>query len=168
MSCFRTALISLAYAWHAWAAPVDTIVDPKLNIELQEAPTALDRMSVLPDSSEWVFDFWKHSYYTDSPGGVVNANAATFPATVGNGLTMAWITLGPCAMLPPHYHPRAANIITAIEGVTDVYMILENGGKLISTTLDPGKVTILPQGSTHTMHNTGKPSEMIPVKTDVC
>lgn len=26
-------------------------------------------------------------YYTFAPGGVINANAATFPATVGNGMT---------------------------------------------------------------------------------
>lgn len=71
-------------------------------------------------------------------------------------MTMAMISLGPCAMLPPHYHPRASNYVVAVTGTTDTYFIEENGARLVSTTLTPGKMTIFPQASLHTMVNTGK------------
>lgn len=41
-----------------------------------------------PKDEDWFFDFTKQDKYTFSPGGVVNANAATFPATVGQGMTV--------------------------------------------------------------------------------
>lgn len=43
---------------------------------------------------------------TDVCPGVVNANAATFPALKTVDMTLAYLNLGPCAALPPHYHPR--------------------------------------------------------------
>ena len=70
------------------ALAVDTNVNPDLVQKLKMANTNLDRMKLLPQNSDWFFDFTKSDKYTFSPGGVVNANAATFPATVGNGMTM--------------------------------------------------------------------------------
>lgn len=70
------------------ALAVDTDADPELVSQLRMANTNLDRMKLLPKDSDWFFDFTKQDYYTFSPGGVVNANAATFPATVGHGMTM--------------------------------------------------------------------------------
>ena len=66
------------------------------------------------------------------------------------------LNLGPCAMLPPHYHPRASNYVVAVKGTTRTYMIEENGARVIPQTLTPGKMTIFPQGSMHTMYNMGK------------
>ena len=70
------------------ALAVDNDKDPNLVAQLRMANTNLDRMKLLPDDSDWFFDFTKQDKYTFSPGGVVNANAATFPATVGQGMTM--------------------------------------------------------------------------------
>ncbi|KAI9875146.1 MAG: hypothetical protein M1830_008825 [Pleopsidium flavum] len=83
-------------------------------------------------------------------------SAATFPAAVGNGLTMAIISLGPCSMLAPHYHPRASNYVVAVTGTTVTHFIEENGARLVTNTLTPGKMTIFPQASLHTMVNTGE------------
>ena len=58
-------------------------------------------------------------------------------------------------MLPPHMHPRATNLVVAVEGTTNTYMVEENGARLVKQTLTPGKMTIFPQGSLHTMQNTG-------------
>jgi len=69
---------------------------------------------------------------------------------------MAMISLGPCSMLPPHYHPRAANYVVAVAGTTVTYFIEENGARVVTNTLTPGKMTIFPQASIHTMVNTGK------------
>lgn len=70
------------------ALAIDTDTDPDLVAKLRMANTNLDRMKLLPDDSDWFFDFTKQDKYTFSPGGVVNANSATFVATVGQGMTM--------------------------------------------------------------------------------
>jgi len=134
---------------------VDKTVNPILDGLLKNAPTRLDRGALLPKDSDYLFDFRAQKGYTYSPGSVVNANAATFPAVVGNGMTLAMLNLGPCAMLPPHFHPRATNFVVAIEGSTTTYMIEENGARLVTEVLTPGKMTIFPAGSLHTMQNNG-------------
>lgn len=115
--------------------------------------TELSKQPLL--AGKWVFDFFASPFYTYRPGGVVNANAATFPAAEGEGLTLAWLALGLCAMLPPHYHPRATNFVVAVEGETDTWMLLENGADVVSTTLTKGKMMIFPRESLHSMQNTG-------------
>lgn len=57
----------------------------------------------------------------------------------------------PCAMLPPHHHPRAANYVMVVSGNTTTYMIEENGAQVIQTDLSPAKMTIFPAGSMHSM-----------------
>jgi len=66
------------------------------------------------------------------------------------------LNLGPCSMLPPHYHPRASNYVVAVHGTTRTYMIEENGARVITQTLSPGQMTIFPQASLHTMYNMGE------------
>jgi oxalate decarboxylase/phosphoglucose isomerase-like protein (cupin superfamily) len=132
---------------------VDIPINATLNAALKTAPTELSKLALINDSLE--FDFTKSEKYTYSPGGVVNANAATFPASTGQGLTIAWLALGPCAMLPPHFHPRATNFVVAVEGETTTYMVQENGAKIVTTNLTPGKMTIFPTGSVHSMQNMG-------------
>jgi hypothetical protein len=76
---------------------------------------------------------------------------------------VAMLNLGPCSMLPPHYHPRASNYVVATKGNTTTYMFGENGARLVQETLLPGRATIFPQGSMHMMVNNGK---QIPDKRD--
>jgi len=128
----KTTSLTLAILASVISA-VDITRNPALDLALKNAATRLDRSSLL-----------------------VNANSATFPAVVGNGMTMAMLNLGPCAMLPPHFHPRATNFVVAIEGETKTYMIEENGARIVSETLTPGKMTIFPAASLHTMQNTGE------------
>lgn len=70
------------------ALAVDKDKDPALVAKLRLANTNLDRLKLLPKDEDWLFDFTKQDKYTFSPGGVINANAATFPATVGLGMTL--------------------------------------------------------------------------------
>jgi hypothetical protein len=132
---------------------VDQPVNAKLNADITVAATELQKLALVKDQFE--YDFSKNPYFTYSPGGVANANKATFPAATGLGLTIAWLALGPCAMLPPHLHPRATNFVVAVEGETQTWMIQENGADPVSTVLTPGKLTIFPRGSIHTMQNLG-------------
>ncbi|EMF12727.1 RmlC-like cupin, partial [Sphaerulina musiva SO2202] len=131
--------------------------------KLTTAATQLDRLALLPSNADWTFDFnLQKSTYNWAPGGVTNMNAATFPAAHGNGLTLATVNLGPCAMLPPHYHPRAANWVVAVLGNTTTWMQEENGAHTIVTSLTPGQATIFPAGSMHMMANNAcKPAQLV-------
>lgn len=71
-------------------------------------------------------------------------------------LAVAMVNLGPCCMLPPHFHPRAANWVVSVMGTTTTYMFEENGAHTIKTVLRPGEATIFPRGSIHSMMNEGK------------
>jgi hypothetical protein len=136
---------------------VDKTSQPAVNSALKLAATNLDRHNLLesPDNSAWRFNFNAQPNYTFTPGSVVNANAATFPALTGTGMTVAMLNLGPCAMLPPHAHPRATNLVVAVTGNTTSWMVGENGVKTIQIHLVPGILTIFPRGSLHAMQNNG-------------
>lgn len=73
---------------------VDQAVDAGLNTKLAGATSQLERMAMLDSDEDWIFDFTKQEYYSFAPGGVVNMNAATFPAAVSNGLTRRLHTPG--------------------------------------------------------------------------
>ena len=137
----------------ASVAAVDKPVDADLNAKLKVSATELQKLDLVHD--DLVYDFKAQPYFNYAPGGVANANAATFPAATGHGLTVAWLALGPCAMLPPHFHPRATNFVVAVEGETQTWMVQENGAEVVNATLTPGKMTIFPRGSVHSMQNLG-------------
>lgn len=134
----------------------DPTVNSPLNQRLKLSATNLDRANILSDPSAWIYDF-NVATPIDAfkPGSVKNANAATFPALTGLGLTLAQLNLGPCAMLPPHLHPRAANIVVGVYGNTTTYMYNENGVRTVTAELGAGMVTVFPKGSLHAMQNNG-------------
>ncbi|KAM3414110.1 Spherulin-1B [Cercospora zeina] len=157
----------LALLWLK-ASAIDVTKDPEAVAKLTMAATQLDRLALLPNSADWTFDFTAQQFfYNWAPGGVTNMNAATFPATRGNGMTLAMVNLGPCAMLPPHFHPRAANWVVAVKGNTTTWMQEENGAHTIVTCLTPGKATIFPAGSMHMMaNNECEPAQLVSALND--
>lgn len=71
-----------------YVSAVDVTSDPSLIAKLITANSQLDRLALLPDDAkDWHFDFTSKSNYNFAPGGVVNMNAATFPAAKGNRMT---------------------------------------------------------------------------------
>ena len=69
-------------------AAVDKTRDPAMIAHLATAATQLDRLNLLSSDKDWLFDFTiQQPNYNFAPGGVVNMNAATFPAAKGNGMT---------------------------------------------------------------------------------
>jgi hypothetical protein len=67
---------------------VDVTSNPDLIARLITANSQLDRLALLPDDAkDWRFDFTSQKNYNFAPGGVVNMNAATFPAAKGNRMT---------------------------------------------------------------------------------
>lgn len=130
-------------------------VNPALNAQLKAAASNFDRQALLPSNSDWVYDFSLHPNYNSPTGAVLIADAASFPALTTQGMTISLLKLAGCGMLPPHLHPRAANLVTAITGNTTTYMMGENGVRTVQTELTPMKMTIFPKGSLHTMQNNG-------------
>jgi oxalate decarboxylase/phosphoglucose isomerase-like protein (cupin superfamily) len=130
-------------------------VDPSLNANLKTAATNFDRQALIKENSNWLYDFSTHPNYNSPTGAVITADAATLPALTGLGISISLLRLAGCGMLPPHLHPRATNLVTAITGNTTTWMIGENGVKTMSVNLTPMKMTIFPQGSLHVMQNNG-------------
>ncbi|KAI5364006.1 Putative rmlC-like cupin domain superfamily, rmlC-like jelly roll protein [Septoria linicola] len=155
-------ILLLCLLWLEVAA-IDITRNAEQMAKLKMAATQLDRLALLPNSADWTFDFANEKFsYNWAPGGVTNMNAATFPATKGNGLTLAMVNLGPCAMLPPHFHPRAANWVVSVMGNTTTWMQEENGAHTIVTYLPPGKATIFPAGAMHMMaNNECEPAQLV-------
>ncbi|KAF1833195.1 RmlC-like cupin [Decorospora gaudefroyi] len=150
-----TALLPTLITSASTTTPKSRTVQASLNSALRTAATAFDRAALLPNNEDWYYDFPAHSTYNAPTGAVINADAATFPALTGMGISIALLKLAPCGMLPPHLHPRATNLVTAITGNTTTYMIGENGVGLRQVDLVPLRVTIFPQGSLHMMQNNG-------------
>jgi oxalate decarboxylase/phosphoglucose isomerase-like protein (cupin superfamily) len=148
---FATILPSLISA----ADPQSRTVKPEVNAALKTAATNFDRNAILSQTSAWYYDFDSHQNFDAEQGAVINADAASFPALTGMGISIALLKLAPCGMLPPHYHPRAHNLVTAVSGNTTSWMIGENGVKTHMVDLIPFRVTIFPQGSLHVMQNNG-------------
>lgn len=73
----------------------DKTVMPSPDASLKPAATRIDRLALLSSNSDWHCDFRAQPGYNYSPGFVVNANAATFPAAFGNRMTMAMLNVGP-------------------------------------------------------------------------
>lgn len=73
---------------------VDVTSNPDLISKLITANSQLDRLALLPnDTKDWHFDFTVQENYNFAPGGVVNMNAATFPAAKGNSMTREYFPL---------------------------------------------------------------------------
>lgn len=127
--------------------------------QLLTAATEVDRIKLLSQDSDFVFDFENPpvtTTTTSSTGGkIVVANRASFPALVGAGIAMAIGFIGPCGMNTPHTHPRATEVFFAVNGTFEVGFIQENGARFVNNTLNPGQATVFPMGSIHYQANLG-------------
>jgi hypothetical protein len=130
--------------------------NPTLNAQLKTSATNFDKNTLLPNDSDWYYDFDAHPNYNSPSGAVIIGDAASFPALTGLGISVSLLKLAPCGMLPPHLHPRATNLVTAMTGNTTSWMIGENGVPVHRVDLVPLRMTIFPQASIHVMQNNGK------------
>lgn len=134
----------------------DPVADAELVAKLITAPTQVQRLALLNDT-DFVFNFNAGVGVTKGAGGTVTtANAADFPAVIGNGMAMAVAVMEPCAMNTPHTHPRATEFLYVVNGTgLAVGFIEENGARFVSNTVLPGEGTIFPKGSIHFQQNLG-------------
>ena len=146
------------------ALAVDNSYNSALTTKLRNTVTHVDFWNTL-SNDDMVFDFATLSYDPYNPGSVLNANVASWPILLASKMTIAQINLGACAMLAPHIHPHATNIVVVTAGEVQTYMRAENGAVDRQTTLTPGKMTYFPHASLHSMVNTGTSSLPFPSLT---
>lgn len=142
------------------AGPVKRAVTPPQSLiqALLNAPTAVDRINLLPNDSDFVFNFNSStpvngSTVTGHGGRTVVANRKTFPAVIGNGGSVTVGFLGPCGFNTPHVHPRAAEFNLVVQGRLTASVTAENGARHMNHTLNKWEMTVFPAGALHTEFN---------------
>ena len=90
-------------------------------------------------------------------GGQVNqVTLDQMPALSGEGLTYFLFNLKPCGVILPHVHPRAAELIYAINAVSlQVGFTEENSGRTLVNNITTGMTALIPQGLMHFAQNIG-------------
>lgn len=132
--------------------------DMDLIAKLMVAPTQQDRVRLLQEPGDFVFDFNdsgapEGSESAGKGGFTVAATARTFPALIGNGGAMTVGFLGPCAMNTPHVHNRATELNIVVEGRLVTNFQVENGLPSMSNVLNKYQMTVFPQGAIHQEFN---------------
>ncbi|KAL6717705.1 hypothetical protein ACLMJK_005620 [Lecanora helva] len=126
--------------------------------KLQLAPTAKDRIALITNDADFVYDFNnppKNTITTGKGGHTVRADRDAFPALVGTGVSMTLGFLGPCGFNTPHTHPRSSEINVVVKGSLVAEFTLENGARSVTNRLDTNQMTVFPQGAVHTEFNPG-------------
>ncbi|KAF3439674.1 hypothetical protein FNV43_RR17952 [Rhamnella rubrinervis] len=91
---------------------------------------------------------------------ITNALVDDFPALNGLGVSMARADIAPGGVIPLHTHPRASEILFAVEGTVTAGFISAANDVYIKT-LNKGDIIILPQGLLHFTVNTGSTQALI-------
>lgn len=105
---------------------------------------------------KWSFNLAKATPTVDVAGGTIQeANAETFPALAGNGLSVYLLELAPGAIRIPHWHPNASEVDYVLAGTATV-MVASTSGEWNTVTLGPGEITVIPMGWFHYIANTGE------------
>ncbi|MCJ1246984.1 hypothetical protein MMC30_004195 [Trapelia coarctata] len=168
MPSVTALLLSALLATTTLAGPLAKRVTPRTNytapltdksdtiVALELAATAVDRLAILTDPSDFVFDFQNAGTdaATKGKGGkTVKADRKTFPALIGTGVSMTVGFLGPCGFNTPHVHPRSSEINIVVQGSLVAEFVAENGARPIINTLTQYQMTVFPQGAMHTEFN---------------
>ena len=123
---------------------------------LELAATAKDRINLITNDADFVYDFNnppQNATTTGKGGHTVRADRELFPPLIGTGVSMTVGFLGPCGFNTPHTHPRSSEINIAVKGSLITEFTLENGAHSVSNRLDTNQMTVFPQGAIHTEFN---------------
>ncbi|KAM0425804.1 hypothetical protein ACHAPT_009055 [Fusarium lateritium] len=130
--------------------------DRDLIAKLITAPTQVERVKLLDQPGDYIFDFKGATGAGEArgKGGVsVSATALTMPALIGNGASMTVAFLGPCGMNTAHVHNRATELNIIVKGRLVTNFVLENGARPIENTMDTFQMAVFPQGAIHQEFN---------------
>lgn len=130
--------------------------DVNLIHALELAPTQRDRVNLLDQPGDFIFDFNNPpnaSIVQGKGGRTVAATPDTFPAVIGNGVSMTLGFISPCGLNSPHVHNRATEINVVVQGRLVTNFLVENGVDSRSSLLSRFQMTVFPQGAMHTEFN---------------
>ncbi|KAJ7254969.1 RmlC-like cupin domain-containing protein [Mycena haematopus] len=102
-----------------------------------------------------VFDFNNQAPSPSTKGGsILLATVDNFPILQGLGVSGAIAMVEPCGLNIPHFHLRASEMLTVVEGVLNTGFVQENGFNAeIATQLGKYQATVFPMGSVHFQQN---------------
>ncbi|KAM7528177.1 hypothetical protein LguiB_031587 [Lonicera macranthoides] len=83
---------------------------------------------------------------------VAKATMAEFPALNGQSISIAIFLFPPGGVNPPHYHPRASELMMVVAGHVQVGFI-DTTNKVFNQTLQVGDIFVFPQALIHYMVN---------------
>ncbi|KZV98939.1 RmlC-like cupin [Exidia glandulosa HHB12029] len=147
-------------------ASLATTVADKVSA-VHNAVTALDRINILQDDGDFVFDFTKATKTTGAGGALIAAKADNFPALIGNGLAMTIGQMDPCSINSPHTHPRATEFLLMTKGTITAGFLAENGARFVINNVTELSATIFPAGSIHFQANYGcEPAQFVAALSD--
>ncbi|XP_042011967.1 putative germin-like protein 2-1 [Salvia splendens] len=87
---------------------------------------------------------------------------AGIPDLNGQGLTLARLDFRPNGFFPPHYHPRAAEILTVLEGSLEVGFVTSYPNyKHYPKVLNKGDVFVIPVGLVHYQRGVGRVNTVV-------
>ncbi|KAJ7617141.1 spherulin-1B precursor [Roridomyces roridus] len=148
--------------------PVPLVANaPAIAAGLKTAASSNDRFSkLLKDSSGklltgdalrqlTVFDFNNQAPAAGATGGsILLATVDNFPILEGLSISGAVSFLEACGLNIPHWHMRADEMLTVVQGVLDTGFVQENGfNTVVETQLGQFQATVFPQGSIHYQQN---------------
>ncbi|KAJ6467841.1 RmlC-like cupin domain-containing protein [Mycena sanguinolenta] len=102
-----------------------------------------------------VFDFNNQEPGTGAKGGsILLATVDNFPILEDLGISGAVAMVEPCGLNIPHFHLRASEMLTVVEGVLNTGFVQENGFNAeVATQLGKYQATVFPMGSVHFQQN---------------
>ncbi|KAK6992952.1 Spherulin-1b protein [Favolaschia claudopus] len=173
MFSFIVAVLALALSIHGAPTvpqppPVPSISNgPALAAELKALASSNDKFNkLLTDGNgnlltgdalrqRTVFDFNNQAAPSGPSGGsILLATVENFPILQGLGVSGAIAMIEPCGLNVPHWHNRANELITVVDGILDTGFVQENGfTTAVQTQLGKFQATVFPVGSIHYQQN---------------
>ncbi|GAQ88079.1 hypothetical protein KFL_003980140 [Klebsormidium nitens] len=87
--------------------------------------------------------------YNPASGSYANLlDSHTFTAVQGMGVSTAYFNLKPCGLVPPHYHPRAAEVAIVTSGVV-LFIFFDSEGNTHYMNVPQGSQVLLPPSLPH-------------------
>ncbi|CAM9889687.1 unnamed protein product [Chrysoparadoxa australica] len=106
------------------------------------------------DDEDFTLDLAGLDVTPQAGGTVQGGNLANWPALDGQGLSVALFNLEPCGINLPHVHPRASELVYAIDAKKLLVAFSEeNGGRGIENKISTGMTTFFPEGLVHFQQN---------------
>jgi quercetin dioxygenase-like cupin family protein len=91
---------------------------------------------------------------------VTRANVETFPGLNTLGMSVNRVDFAPGGVNPPHFHPRATEIVFVVEGTILAGFITTNN-TLFSQKLEKGDAFVVPRGLVHFQQNIGSVNAVV-------